>query len=93
MTLVYRLSSSRYPADSGKGAALHGGRWNRIGTEVIYSAQSPSLAALEIIVHYEVLPNDFVLTPIQIPDEVEVLRVEDQSLPDGWDSEVANEAT
>ena len=66
---VYRLHSKRYPANSGKGAALHGGRWNPPGVEAIYTAQSRSLAALEILVHYTVLPRDFVITPIRIPEE------------------------
>jgi RES domain-containing protein len=74
---VYRLHSKRYPANSGKGAALHGGRWNPPGVEAIYTAQSRSLAALEILVHYTVLPRDFVLTPIRIPeDRVVVARLQ-----------------
>lgn len=65
------------PANSGKGAALHGGRWNPPGLEAIYTAQSRSLAALEILVHYTVLPRDFVLTPIRIPeDRVIVTRLQ-----------------
>ena len=74
---VYRLHSKRYPANSGKGAALHGGRWNPPGVEAIYTAQSRSLAALEILVHYAVLPRDFVLTPIRIPeDRVVIARLQ-----------------
>lgn len=74
---VYRLHSKRYPANSGRGAALHGGRWNPPGVEAIYTAQSRSLAALEILVHYAVLPRDFVLTPIRIPeDRVVVARLQ-----------------
>ena len=74
---VYRLHSKRYPANSGRGAALHGGRWNPIGVEAIYTAQSRSLAALEILVHYAVLPRDYVLTPIRIPeDRVFVTRLQ-----------------
>jgi RES domain-containing protein len=74
---VYRLHSRRYPANSGRGAALHGGRWNPPGVEAIYTAQSRSLAALEILVHYAVLPRDFVLTPIRIPeDRIVVARLQ-----------------
>lgn len=74
---VYRLHSRRYPANSGRGAAIHGGRWNPPGLEAIYTAQSRSLAALEILVHYTVLPRDFVLTPIRIPeDRVSVIRLQ-----------------
>ena len=74
---VYRLHSKRYPANSGKGAALRGGRWNPPGVEAIYTAQSRSLAALEILVHFAVLPRDYVLTPIRIPeDRVVVTRLQ-----------------
>jgi RES domain-containing protein len=70
--VAYRLCSSRYPPTSGKGAALHGGRWNNPGTEIIYAADSRSLAALEVLVHYAVLPRDFVITEIHIPDDAAV---------------------
>jgi RES domain-containing protein len=70
MLEVYRLNSSRYPANNGRGAALHGGRWNPVGLEVIYAAQSRSLAALEVLVHYAILPLDFVCTPIRMPEHL-----------------------
>jgi RES domain-containing protein len=90
---LYRLSSALFPVDSGMGAALFGGRWNRSGTPVIYAAQSASLAALEILVHYSVLPRDHVLTGIQIPDRLVILRLEEDSLPEGWDGETSIAAT
>jgi RES domain-containing protein len=85
---LYRLSSALFPADSGAGAALYGGRWNRVGTEAIYAAQTASLAALEVLVHYSVLPKDHVLTEIQIPDALEILHWEEDVLPAGWKSEL-----
>jgi hypothetical protein len=93
VTFVFRLSSSRFPAESGVGAALFGGRWNRIGTEAIYASESRSLAALEILVHFNVLPRDFVLTQIHIPDEVGILRLELSDLPAGWDGETIADVT
>jgi RES domain-containing protein len=33
--LAYRLSSGRFPAISGDGAAIAGGRWNPIGAKFI----------------------------------------------------------
>jgi len=90
---VYRLSSARYPATSGAGAAKYGGRWNRIGTQAIYAAQSVSLAALEVLVHYSILPRDFVLTEIQIPDARRVQSLKQDAFPIGWDSETVISAT
>lgn len=84
MIEVYRLHSSRYPAMNGEGAAIYGGRWNRKGFEVIYTSESRSLAILEILVHYAVLPKDFLLTPIRIPNHVATLSLPDSALPVGW---------
>ena len=84
---VYRLHSNRYPSNSGRGAAINAGRWNAPGLEAIYTAQSRSLAVLEILVHYAVLPRNFVLTPIRIPDDrVSVIRLEQQVLSRYWNT-------
>jgi len=91
--LAHRLCSSRHPANSGKGAALYGGRWNPVGTEVIYTSESPSLAVLEILVHDDVPPQDFALTPIQIPDSLGVLIVEGEDLPADSNRETVVPAT
>lgn len=88
MISLYRLSSARFPANSGEGAAKFGGRWNLVGTPVIYAAQSASLAALEVLVHYSILPRDFVLTEIHVPENLAIIRLEAVALPAGWDDEV-----
>lgn len=86
MISLYRLCSSRFSAASGAGAALYGGRWNKVGTAVIYAAQSASLAALEVLVHYNTLPTDYALTEIQVPDTLLILAIKEDELPDGWDA-------
>lgn len=88
MIEVYRLHSSRYPGNDAKGAALYGGRWNPKGAEVVYASASRSLAALEILVHYSVLPKDFVITPILIPEGVTVMSVPGWVLTAGWDQPI-----
>jgi RES domain-containing protein len=93
VTEVYRLHSSRYPANDAKGAALNGGRWNTKGTEVIYASASRSLAALEILVHYSVLPRNFLITPVYIPDTVPIMDVPDAVLTTGWDGPIPIPAT
>lgn len=70
MIEAYRLNSSKYPPNSGKGAAIKGGRWNRHGFEAIYTAASRLLAVLEILVHYAVLPRDFMVSPVRIPESL-----------------------
>ena len=84
---VFRLSSKRY-ADvlSGAGAALRGGRWNSKGTEVIYTAANRSLAMAEVLVHFPMglVPRDYCMVTINIPDRVSVLNVKVEDLPKGW---------
>jgi RES domain-containing protein len=75
----YRLSSGRHSGDIGKGAALHGGRWNPIGIEVIYRVVSSSRSF-----HFSVLPRDFVLTEFHMPFGSEIEAVREDSLPDDW---------
>jgi RES domain-containing protein len=90
---LFRLSSARFPSNSGAGAAKFGGRWNPVGTEVIYAAKSAALAALEILVHFSALPKGFVLTEIQVPENIAMLRWEVDALPAGWNSEIVSHAT
>jgi len=68
-------------------------RWNRGGTEAINAAQTASLAALEVLVHYSVLPKDHLLTEIQIPDALEILQWHEDVLPSGCKSELPTSDT
>lgn len=90
MTDAWRITRSRFAAEAftGEGARLYGGRWNRPGTSVVYTAQSRSLALLELLVHLrgtQPLAN-FVLIPVAFPPEL-MLPVEELGLPAGWDRE------
>jgi RES domain-containing protein len=89
----YRLSSSRYSPNSGSGAAHYGSRWNPKGIEAIYAAASVSLAALEVLVHYSILPHNFVVTEIHIPPSVAVEVVPPKDLPADWNSLSPSSAT
>jgi RES domain-containing protein len=48
---TWRLVNKRYTEDvfSGEGAVLAGGRWNSPGVRIIYTAETLSLAILEIL--------------------------------------------
>lgn len=50
MVKAYRLFRSRYAPWNSEGSALRGGRWNSVGTHMIY-ASSRALACLEVLVH------------------------------------------
>lgn len=66
--IVYRLGSSRYPANDGLGASLYGGRWNHKGTPVIYTAASQALCALDVLANADELAADYAVTRIELPD-------------------------
>jgi RES domain-containing protein len=90
---AYRLHSARYPGNSGEGAAIYGGRWNGPGVQAIYAASSQSLAVLEVLVHFSVLPKDFVVTPIHIPTRLLVYEIREAELPKGWNAPSAVSVT
>ena len=62
-------------AFSGEGASEFGGRWNNAGTAVVYTAQSQSLAALEMLVHL-----DF----SELLEKYVLLGAEPSALPRNW---------
>ena len=75
-------------AFDGEGALTAGGRWNRIGIPMIYTADSLALAALETIVH---LPKQALLKKIffRVPvsfDTGFVIPLNITDLPEDWDS-------
>ncbi|HEY7333534.1 MAG TPA: RES domain-containing protein [Bryobacteraceae bacterium] len=81
---VYRLASRRYPVGDGLGASLYGGRWNHKGTPVIYAAASRALCALEVLANAGDLADDYIITPIEIPDELSTTAISIEMLPASW---------
>lgn len=76
--IVYRLCKAAHVALDGEGARLWGGRWNSAGRAVVYTAATPSLAVLEVLVHLDLpadlLPDDLRLLTIEIPDDAALVR-------------------
>ncbi|MFW5657013.1 MAG: RES family NAD+ phosphorylase [Bacteroidota bacterium] len=85
--LVYRISKKEYIHDlSGAGAGLYGGRWNRKGINMLYTAATIALAYVEFLVHnYHVLKTTRVcLAEIQIDQPGTIITVNKDNLPEGW---------
>ena len=76
-------------AFSGEGAREFGGRWNHPGTAVVYTAQSQSLAALEMLVHLDSseLLEKYVLLGVDF-DHSLIRPVEPSDLPRNWRSDL-----
>ncbi|HVZ08245.1 RES family NAD+ phosphorylase [Rhodopila sp.] len=88
---LWRLCRRPYADLSGEGARRYGGRWNSRGRPVVYLADHPALAALEVRVHldlpYELLPDDYALMGVSIPDaliEDGVPGADTQAIGDAW---------
>lgn len=84
---LFRISKRQYRQDlSGRGAYLHGGRWNTPGHAVLYTAESRSLAMLEALVHLPVgrPPQDFDIVVLYVPDVVFVQTLDVQQLSRSW---------
>jgi len=73
---IYRMHRSARGAGDYTGAMLAGGRWNRIGTPMLYAAQHLSLACIEILVHLDKgqLPRDYVWSRAELPEVPEFLQ-------------------
>lgn len=83
---VWRITTRRFAdaAFSGEGARLFGGRWNRPGQSVVYTAESRSLALLEMLVQDDPLRAHYVLIPAHVPDTVSREKIDVSALPTGW---------
>lgn len=87
--IVFRLSRKKYKDIlSGYGASLNGQRWNSKWTEVVYTSQTRALANSEVAVHISlgILPADYHMVTIDIPNSVKICELKNSELPLGWDS-------
>ena len=85
--ILYRITSKAYARDlSGTGAMQHGGRWNAKGIRMLYTSESISLAALEIIANLsgDKLTNNLFCVELEFPDELPIETIE--VLPKNWDT-------
>lgn len=77
---------------SGEGARRYGGRWNTPGRAMVYMAEHPALAVLEVRVHLDLpldlLPDDYVLMEVELPDEppdaVAAMPADPRAFGDAW---------
>jgi len=85
---AWRITSETYAdtAFSGKGAEEYGGRFNSVGTPVVYTSESISLATLELLakVGKRQRLSGRVVLPVTF-DENHVITYGREDLPEGWD--------
>ena len=89
---VFRIEREKYlnATLKGIGAALtEGYRWNSLNTYLVYTAASRALAMLEVSVHLDLsedLPTDRYYVEIDIPEEITILELNQEDLPENWDA-------
>jgi RES domain-containing protein len=78
---IYRMHRSARAAGDYAGATAAGGRWNPIGTPMLYTAQHLSLACIEVLVHLDKsqLPRDYVWSKTDLPAAPPILAFESVS--------------
>lgn len=85
---VYRIAQKAFIQDlSGEGARLYGGRWNHRGVPLLYTAESRSLATLEILVHAQkiVSISNLAILTLEIPNQFKIDDIKELTkLPLNW---------
>jgi RES domain-containing protein len=84
---AWRITKRKHAktAFSGTGARKYGGRWNSPGTAVVYTAQTQSLAVLELLVHLDgpELLQRYALIGVEIEESL-VCEILVSELPRSW---------
>jgi RES domain-containing protein len=87
---LWRISN--HASLSGDGGLHASGRWHSRGRRVVYLADHPASALLEVIAHLEIdaedLPTHYQLLGIEVPDDMEVTAVAESELPEGWREQI-----
>lgn len=84
--LLWRISN--HSSLDGRGGLIADGRWHFQGTPVVYLAESPAGALLEILVHLELditgLPAGYKLLKIEAPPEILPENLDETEIPSRW---------
>jgi RES domain-containing protein len=86
MRTVWRITTARFARHGlqrRRRAALRG-RWNPKGCEVVYTAESQSLALLELMVQDDPLRAHYILIPAHLPSGLPETRIDAEQLPGDW---------
>ena len=89
---VTRRAHAEQPL-TGEGARRFGGRWNHVGTSLVYTSATLSLAVLEYLVNLPIsdLPDDLVSIQVQVPDDLARAELTIDDLPENWRTFPASE--
>jgi RES domain-containing protein len=88
---LWRISN--HASLSGDGGLYASGRWHTRGRRIVYLADHPASALLEVMVHLEIdaedLPTHYQLLGVDVPDDLRSDARDGSDLPAGWREQMA----
>src|SRR5882757_142256 len=81
---LWRISN--YADLSGSGGIRAAGRWHSQGRRIVYLADHPSSALLEMLVHLDrdLIPSTYQLLRVAVPSEIAIEVIEADKLSPHW---------
>jgi RES domain-containing protein len=87
---LWRISN--YADLQGKGGLKASGRWHNRGIPIVYLSESPALAMLEVLVHFELdlseIPTNYQLLEVDYNQCIGMSHLHKNSLPEGWQNDL-----
>jgi RES domain-containing protein len=87
---LWRISN--YAELQGKGGLKASGRWHNRGIPIVYLSESPALAMLEVLVHFELdlseIPTNYQLLEVDYNQRIGMSHLHKNSLPEGWQNDL-----
>jgi RES domain-containing protein len=78
---------------SGDGGLHAAGRWHSRGRRVVYLADHPASALIEVMVHLEIdaedLPSHYQLLCVDVPDDMVAAVIVESEIPSTWREQTA----
>ncbi len=92
---LWRISNKRFADLSGKGGLFCSGRWHSLGRPIVYFAEHPALAMLEVRVNMDLKATfltDYVMMKVALPSDIRIDKIDNipknegecQKLGDDW---------
>jgi RES domain-containing protein len=85
---VWRICPQPYVSSAlaGLGGLYAAGRWHHRGQPIVYASATPSLAALEVLVHVDpaLAPTDVRLLEIDVPPELTAEQCDPETIISDW---------
>lgn len=84
--ILWRISN--HETLDGVGGLSSSARWHNKGALIVYLSESPAVAMLEVLVNYELGPEDvpdtYKLLEVNCPEGVAISRLSNNALPKNW---------